>query len=80
MNDDLCINTLKRAGFHECAAYIEGILIQLSAAEKANGILNNLAESNGKLAHEAICGMRELEAEIQSLRDQIRNLDTRDGK
>ena len=80
MNDDLCINTLKRAGFSECATYIEGRLRQLSAAEDMNVMLKNLAETNGKLAHEALCGMREQEAEIQSLRDQIRNLDTRDGK
>ena len=55
MTDDLCINTLKRAGFSECAAYIEG---RLREADELAKILS----------------------EIQTLRDQIRNLDTRDGK
>ena len=71
MNDDLCINTLKRAGFHECAAYIEGILIQLSAAENVSEILKDLAESNGKLAHEAQCRMIEQGKIIESLKDDL---------
>ena len=50
MNDDFCINTLKRAGFHECAAYIDGRLRDADAQQdKLKEALNKALSENLQL-------------------------------